>query len=200
MPASANERVHARLQVTNGFRAGRLDDVQMGGEGGRVRFFAGHERLETFRPQAEDHLASCGVEDLVLAQQFHLHRAAARFAEDERAAVVGDCAADEIHRRAAEESGHMGVDGVAVEFKRRSGLLGRAIAHHRDGTSHGHGLGLVVRDVENRCLQALVQLDQLGAQLTAHFGVEIGKRFIEKKDARLAHDRPSHRNALLLSA
>ncbi len=46
----------------------------------------------------------------------------------------------------------------------------------------------------------MVQLDQLAAHADAQRRVEIGERLVEKKNLWVAHDRPSERDALALSA
>jgi hypothetical protein len=46
--------------------------------------------------------------------------------------------------------------------------------HDHDLVGHGHGLDLVVGDVDRRRLQALVQFLDLGTHLHSQLGVEIG--------------------------
>ena len=72
--------------------------------------------------------------------------------------------------------------------------------HHDDPVRHRHGFDLIVRDVDRRRLQALVQLADLGAHLNAQLGVEVRKRLVEKENLGIANDGPSHGNALALSA
>ena len=47
---------------------------------------------------------------------------------------------------------------------------------------------------------AILQLADLDARLPTQLGVEVGKRLVEQKDLRLAHDGTAHRNALALAA
>ena len=72
--------------------------------------------------------------------------------------------------------------------------------HHDDLVGHGHRLDLVVRDVDRRRLQSLVQFLDLGAHLHAQLGVEVGQRLVEQEHLRIAHNRAAHRDALALSA
>ena len=72
--------------------------------------------------------------------------------------------------------------------------------HHHDLVGHGHGLDLVVGDVDGRGLQPLVQFLDLGAHRDAQLGVEVGKRLVEQKHLRIAHDGAAHGDALALAA
>jgi hypothetical protein len=58
---------------------------------------------------------------------------------------------------------------------------------------------LVVGDVDDGGLEALMELDQLGTELGAHFGVEVGERFVEEEDAGLPDNGAPDGDALLLS-
>ena len=89
---------------------------------------------------------------------------------------------------------------LVVELERRADLLDDAVVHHHDLVGHGHGLDLVVRDVDGRGLQPLVQLLDLGAHLHAQLGVEVGQRLVEQEHLRIAHDRAAHGDALALAA
>jgi hypothetical protein len=79
-------------------------------------------------------------------------------------------------------------------------LLDDAVVHDHDLVGHGHGLDLVVRDVDRGGLQALVQLLDLGAHLHAQLGVEVGQRLVEQEHLRVAHDGAAHGHALALAA
>ena len=89
---------------------------------------------------------------------------------------------------------------LVVEIERRADLLDDAVMHHDDLVGHGHGLDLVVGDVDRGGLQPLMQLLDLGAHLHAQFGVEIGERLVEQKHLRIAHDGAAHGDALALAA
>ncbi len=45
-----------------------------------------------------------------------------------------------------------------------------------------------------------MQFLDLGAHGDAQLGIEVGERFVEKEDLRIAHDRPAHGDALALAA
>ena len=76
----------------------------------------------------------------------------------------------------------------------------QAVVHHDDLVGHGHGLDLVVGDVDRRGLQALVQFLDLGAHLHAQLGIEVGQRLVEQEHLRIAHDGAAHGDALALAA
>ena len=87
-----------------------------------------------------------------------------------------------------------------VKLERRADLLDQAVMHDDDLVGHGHGLDLVVGDVDRGGLQPLMQLLDLGAHLHAQLGVEVGERFVEQKHLRIAHDGAAHGDALALAA
>ena len=89
---------------------------------------------------------------------------------------------------------------LVVEFERRADLLDDAVMHHDDLVGHGHGLDLVVRDVDGGGLEPLVQLLDLGAHRDAQLGVEVRERLVEQEHLRIAHDGAAHRDALALAA
>ena len=66
--------------------------------------------------------------------------------------------------------------------------------------AHRHRLDLVVGDVDDGRLEALVEAGDLGAGLDAQLGVEVGERLVHQEDGRLADDRPTERDALALAA
>ena len=107
---------------------------------------------------------------------------------------------EEVHGRRADEAGDEEVGRPVVEFERRSDLLDHAIVHHHDLVGHGHGLDLVVGDVDGGGLQPLVQGLDLRAHGDAQLGIEVGERLVEEEDLRIAHDGASHGDALALAA
>ena len=109
-------------------------------------------------------------------------------------AELGDRAGNRVHRRAADEAGHEQVGGTRVHVLRRADLLQHALLHHGDAVPHGHGLDLVVRDVDDRRRQAALQLDQLGG-LHAQLGVEVRERLVHEEGLRAPHDRARARPA-----
>jgi hypothetical protein len=72
--------------------------------------------------------------------------------------------------------------------------------HDGDAVAHGHRLDLVVRDVDRRHAQLLLDAGDLRAHLHAQLRVEFRERLVHQEHLRLAHDRAAHRDALALAA
>ena len=105
-----------------------------------------------------------------------------------------------VHGGRADEARDEQIGRRVVERRRRVALLQVAVAQHRDPVAHRHRLDLVVRDVDGRHGQALLQLDELGAGLDAQLRVEVRERLVHQVDLRVPDDRPAHRDALTLAA
>ena len=63
-----------------------------------------------------------------------------------------------------------------------------------------HRLALVVRDVDGRDPEVVLQRGDVRAHLDAQLRVEVRERLVHQEDARRAHDRAAHRHALPLAA
>ena len=61
-------------------------------------------------------------------------------------------------------------------------------------------LGLVVRHVDERDADLLLQVDELDLQLLAELRVECCERLVEQQHRRMRDERARDRNALLLAA
>ena len=149
--------------------------------------------LEVLRPDPEDHRARRPSPGRRLRRS-----GSAEAGELDR--VVGELGLDEVHRRRADERGDEEVARLAVERLRRVDLLDRAVAHHRDARAERHRLDLVVRDVDRRDAEPLVQSRELGAHVDPELRVEVRERLVHQERGRLADDRPAHRDALALAA
>jgi hypothetical protein len=79
-------------------------------------------------------------------------------------------------------------------------LFHAALVQHHDFVGQRHRLDLVVRHVDHRGLEVFVQLGELVAHLHAQRGVQVGQRFVEQEDQRLADDGAADRHALALPA
>ena len=79
-------------------------------------------------------------------------------------------------------------------------LLEHAVAHRRDPVAHRHRLDLVVRDVDGRRADLVLQSPDLRPRLRAQLRVEVRERLVHEEDLRLAHERAAERDALALPA
>ena len=102
--------------------------------------------------------------------------------------------------RDAEEPGDERGRGPLVELRRRPELLDPAAVHHGDRVGHRHRLLLVVRDVDERDPDLVLDALQLELHLLAELQVERAERLVEQEDARVVHERARERDALLLTA
>lgn len=89
---------------------------------------------------------------------------------------------------------------MVVNLKRSSNLLDNTILHNNDPLPHGHGLDLVVGDINHGGLEASVEFGDLRAHLDAHFGVQVGEGLVKQEDTGLANDGSPYRNPLALPA
>ena len=79
-------------------------------------------------------------------------------------------------------------------------LLDAPGREHRDAISHGHRLNLVVRDVDDREAELLLETADLNAHGRTELSVEVGERLVHKAERRVAADAPSEGHALALTA
>src|SRR5215472_11388742 len=106
----------------------------------------------------------------------------------------------QVHGGIAEEAGDEGVDGIAIDLQRLADLDNLAAIHDADAIAHGHGLDLVMGDVDRGRAELMLLLDQLVARGHPQRGVEIGERLVEEEDLGIADDGAPQRHALALAA
>ena len=87
-----------------------------------------------------------------------------------------------------------------VNFVWRADLLDLAAIHDDDAIGQGHCLDLVVRHIDCRHRDLLMNLFDLHPHLDAQFGVQVRQRLVEQKDLRVTDDRAAHRDTLTLTA
>ena len=188
LPEHAHDLLAAELGENLGLRAGRFNHRDLGPE------VASGERQVLGANAVDARAPVCPARNR-FEGQFHTG-----LRQERRLPVDVDRPLQEVHRRRADESCDEQRRRPIIEVERRPDLLNDAVAHDDDAIGHRHRLDLVVRHVDRRCLQPLVQLLDLGAHLHAQLGVEIRKRLVEEEHLRIAHDRPPHRDALTLAA
>ena len=70
----------------------------------------------------------------------------------------------------------------------------------RHAVPHGHGLHLVMGDVERGHAEVALQAGDLGAHLHAQLGIQVRQWLVHQEGLGVAHDRPPHRHPLALPA
>ena len=86
------------------------------------------------------------------------------------------------------------------EILRSPDLDDAASVEDGDAVRDHHGLPLVVSDVKGRDGEGRVKSSNLEAHFFAKVCIEVAQRLVEEEDLRLHHQRPSHRDPLLLAA
>jgi hypothetical protein len=76
----------------------------------------------------------------------------------------------------------------------------RGRVHHGDPVRQRERLGLVVRHVDERDADLLLQVDELDLHVLAQLRVERGERLVEQQHRRVRDQRPRDGDALLLAA
>ena len=107
---------------------------------------------------------------------------------------------EEVHLRHADKAGDEDVRGMVEDLLRGGDLLDDAVLHDHDTVTEGHGLGLVVGDVDEGALDLVAQLDELGTHLVTQLGVQVGQRLVHQEDLRITHDGAADGDALTLAA
>ncbi len=183
--------VAAEVAVDHGVGAELLDHLD-GEMGEAVAVF---RQLHVLGPDAEGDRAPGDRRAQVRGQGQAV--AAGKF---DRAAVPGHLGVEQVHGRRADEAGDEGAGRVLVELDRRAELLDYAGVEYQQPVAEGHGLDLVMGDVDAGDAEILLQFLDLKAHLHAQLGVQVGERFVEQEHARLAHDGPAHGDPLALTA
>ena len=82
---------------------------------------------------------------------------------------------------------------------RSTDLLQDPVAHDGDPVGHRHALELVVRDVDGRGAQGLLDVLELAPHPRAQLGVQVGDGLVEQERLRLADQNSPDGHALLLA-
>jgi hypothetical protein len=109
-------------------------------------------------------------------------------------------AGQEVHRRRADGAGHEQVARPLVQLLRGADLLDDAGAHDRDPVAEGHGLGLVVGDVDGGGAELVLEPGHGRPHLHPQLGVQVGERLVHEEGLGAADDGPAHGHALALAA
>ena len=125
---------------------------------------------------------------------------AGAFVKEQNPVLFRQRALKKIHRRRADEPGDKPTGGTAVNFLRPRQLPHRAVLHHRQRVGQSQGFGLVVRDENHGRAEPSAQAGDFAAQLQAQGRVQVGERFVEQKNPRMAHQGAAQGGALAFAA
>ncbi len=100
----------------------------------------------------------------------------------------------------ADEVGDEARPREAVDARRLVLLLDVPGVHHRDPVRQRERFGLVVRHVDERDADFLLQVDELDLHFLAQLRVERRERLVEQQHRRMRDERARDRDALLLPA
>ena len=165
-------------------------------------------RVAVVAPRLGDVLGPQPEDQLLAGQRLEARRLRCRHRQADRVgdahaqpdAVLLQAAAQEIHRRRADEAGDEARLRMMIEVLRRGDLLDHAAVHDHDAVGQRHRLDLIVGDIDRGGLDHLMHALDLGAHLHAQLGVEVRQRLVEQEHLRIAHDGAAHRHALALAA
>ncbi len=100
----------------------------------------------------------------------------------------------------ADEGGDEAIGRAVVDLLGRRHLLQPAMGHHRHPVGHGERLTLIVGDVDEGDIGALLDGAQLGPHVLAQLQIQRRQRLIEQHDLGLDGERAGDGDALLLPA
>jgi len=188
-------------QIQIGLRAHELDDFYMYLDGGRsVLLNKLGIVVDVLRTDAKVYFLADALVALQLLKLLsgNLNGVLSEYRVN-FAVLLGEAYGEEVHLRGADESGNEQIGGIVVEVLGGVNLLDETVLHNYDAGTHGHSFGLVVGNIDEGGLQALMELGDLSSHLNAQLGVEVGKRFVHKEDLGLTNDGAAERNALSLT-
>ena len=148
---------------------------------------------EVFRPDGDTdcltdgEVLAAGLDDT--AWRFHLHEVSGN---GMNLAVKNVGLADEVGDKTA--------IGVIVDFQRAVNLKNNPVPHDGNAVRHGHGLFLVVRDIDERDPQFLLQPFQLDLHLFAKLQIQRTEGLVQKKNTGVVDQGTGNGDALLLAA
>src|SRR5947209_6021786 len=162
-------------QIHEQFAAEVLDDFHIGLEGRlRAGFRREHSHIfKAFWPYSEGEVFPSGHSRLLHVEwgYFYLsytlkHNLGSTIARHFRSI-------EEVHGWRTNKTGYEEIGRMIVKLLWSAKLLDEASIEHGDATAHGHGLGLVMGDVDNCCLDALMELGNICTRLNTQFRIQV---------------------------
>ena len=86
---------------------------------------------------------------------------------------------------------------MAEHLPRRTYLLDIAVFHNDDPVPQGHGLRLVMGDVDKRGIDPLAELDDLRAHLVTELGIQVTQRLVHEEGLRFPDNGPANGLSLI---
>ena len=90
-----------------------------------------------------------------------------------QASIRKNLGIQEVHLRRSDESCGEQVRRLVVQILRGVDLHDNAVLHNDDSGTKRHSLGLVMRNIDDRCAQSLMQLGDLGSHLNTELRVQV---------------------------
>jgi hypothetical protein len=115
-------------------------------------------------------------------------------------AAAGERAGKKVHSGGADKAGDEGVVGAFEDVHWGGELGGAALVEDGQAVAEGHGLDVVVGDVEAGDAEAALQAADLATHLDAELGIEVGEGFVKQEESRFADNGAAHGDALALTA
>lgn len=192
-PRNQAVRRHARFRIQIRCVTKRFDR-----HGFRRHTVVGHAHVQVLRTNADGDLVA-------LLHRARLHRDTLRLAGfvAHRDAIMRHRLHDsfhEIHLRRTDKTGDEAIGRRVIQHGRAADLLHIARRQHDDLVGQRHGFDLIVRHVDHRGLQLVVQTREFEAHFHAQRGVQIRQGFVEQEHFRLARNRAADCNPLTLTA
>ena len=114
--------------------------------------------------------------------------------------VLPDIRMKKVHCRRPHEIRDEQVRRCQIDLVRRADLLDDTFTHHHDLGGKRHRLDLVMRDIDHRGPEALMQLFDFIPHFHPQLGIQVGKRLVKEKQLGITDQRAAHGDPLALTA
>ena len=107
---------------------------------------------------------------------------------------------DQVDGRCAQKTGYKCIDRLLVKRHGFANLCNAPLVHDGNSVPHGHGLDLIVRDIDHGAAQLFVKARQLNAHAHAQRRIQVRQRFVKQKDFGFSHDGSANGDSLAFTA